>query len=169
VARALNLTARLKQDSDTQQRLQHLRSIFADEVQPQMEAALAMSELVHYARVVVIDDSYLQVLTEFDGDPIEYTEFFRLRLGPIFEQIFSLVEGAPPWEELDDRIAFFEYAKSLDRPALGTSSIQDDGFERGYLFAAYGDATVREIKQRLDQDGAAGGHGDVTTSVPTAP
>jgi hypothetical protein len=144
---ALNLTAPLKQDPDSQAAIAALKARFADEIQPLMDAALAKSELVHFARVLVIDDRYLQVLTEFDGDPIKYTEFFRNELHDVFKLVFSLVEGAPPWEELDDELAFYEYTQELNLPALG-QTVRDD-VNRGYLFAAFGDLSVKEIKHRL--------------------
>ena len=144
---ALNLTAPLKQDEASQAALAALKAGFAEHVQPRMDEALASSQLVHFARVLVIDDRYLQVLTEFDGDPITYTEFFRTELGDIFQQVFALVEGAPPWDELDDEIAFYEYTQKLNLPALGTS-VRDD-VNRGYLFAAVGDTTVQELKRHF--------------------
>lgn len=146
MAIALNLTAPIKQDEDTRNRLQHLAETFADEVQPALDAALARSEIVHFARVLVIDGKYLQVLTEFDGDPQAYTEFFRKELGPIFRIIFSLVDGAPPWDELDDPNNFYEYTSGLDLKSLGTSTSGDE--DRGYLFSSIGDMTVREIKSQ---------------------
>jgi hypothetical protein len=97
MALSLNFTAPLKQDTETQQRVQQLRDVFADNIQPQIDAALAKSELVHFARILMVDNKYIQVLTEFDGDPMCYTEFFRTELPFVFERIFSLVEGAPPW------------------------------------------------------------------------
>jgi hypothetical protein len=144
---ALNLTAPLKQDPDSQAAIAALKARFADEIQPLMDAALAKSELVHFARVLVIDNRYLQVLTEFDDDPIKYTEFFRKELHDVFKLVFSLVEGAPPWEELDDELAFYEYTQELNLPALG-QTVRDD-VNRGYLFAAFGDLSVKEIRRRL--------------------
>ena len=149
MAVALNLTAPLKQDPETQERLRHLAETFAERVQPAMEAALAKSEVVHFARVVVIDGKYIQVLTEFDGDPMQYTEFFRRELGPIFEAIFSMVEGAPPWEELNEPNRFFEYTHDLNLKSLGRATAGDEG--RGYLFSALGDMTVREIKTHVEK------------------
>ena len=150
---ALNLTAPLKQDPESQQRLEELAAAFAEEVQPAIDAALARSEIVHFARVLVIDGKYIQVLTEFDGDPMQYTEFFRRELGPVFEKIFSVVEGAPPWEELNDANTFFEYTRGLNVRALGSSA--DDDERQGYLFSALGDTTVRDIKSRLGSEPAA--------------
>ncbi len=149
MASTLTLTDPLKQDPESQQRLQQLAGVFAEQVQPVIDKALAKSEIVHFARIVVIDKKYIQVLTEFDGDPMHYTEFFRKELGSFFEEIFSLVEGAPPWEELNNPNAFFEFTHGRNLKALGTSSAANA--EQGYLFSAYGDATVREIKKQLGQ------------------
>jgi hypothetical protein len=147
MATALNLTAPIKQDPESQQRLQQIISDFAAQIQPQVEAALAEVETVHYARVVVIDNKYIQVLTEFDGTAEEYAEFFRQKTGELFKLVFSLAEGAPPWEELDNPNSFFEYVNSLNLDSLGEATVGNEG--RGYLFHAYGDATVREIKSSL--------------------
>jgi hypothetical protein len=145
---ALNLTVPLKQDPESQEKLKQLAAHFADQVQPVIDQALAKSELVHFARVVVIDNKYLQVLTEFDGEPDEYTEFFRRELNPVFKAIFELVEGAPPWDELNNPDTFFEFTHNANLPSLGTSGEGSDR-DRGYLFSAYGNNTVREIKQQL--------------------
>ncbi len=153
MATALNLTAPLKQDPESQQRLQQLAAVFAEQVQPMMDAVLARSEIVHFARVLVIDNKYIQVLTEFDGDPEEYTQFFRKQLGPVFEEIFSLVEGAPPWEELNDPNTFYEFSHGLNVRALGTS--EGDNKDHGYMFSALGDTTIREIKKQLGQRSTA--------------
>src|SRR3712207_6239337 len=67
MATALNLTVPLKQDPEAQQQLQELGATFAQSVQPMLDAALAHSQIVHFARILVIDNKYLQVLTEFDG------------------------------------------------------------------------------------------------------
>jgi hypothetical protein len=153
VATALNFTVPLKQDSGSQAALAHLVAAFAEEVQPAIDAALARSQLVHFARVVVIDNKYLQVLTEFDGDPMDYTEFFRKQLGPVFQAIFALAEGAPPWDELNNPNSFFEYTRALNLPSLGTSTVGNEG--RGYLFSAVGDTTVRELQAALDRSGSS--------------
>src|SRR3954466_9052648 len=126
MAIALNLTAPLKQDQDTQAHLQQLAGTFAQHVQPALDAALAKSETVHFARVLVIDGKYLQVLTEFDGDPMAYTEFFRNELGSVFQQIFALVEGAPPWDDLNNPNTFFEYTRGLNVKALGKATEDDE-------------------------------------------
>lgn len=147
MAVALNLTVPLKQDPQSQEALKQLATSFADTVQGPIDRALATSRIVHFARIVVIEEDqrgrYLQVLTEFDGDPMAYTEFFRVNLGPVFEKIFALAEGAPPWEELNTPEAFYEYSHGLNLTSLGASTNPDD--EYGYLYSAAGDKTVREM------------------------
>jgi len=144
---ALNMTAPLKQDAESQAQVAAFAASFESDVQPRMEEALAESETVHFARVLVLGDPprYLQVLTEFDGDPLEYTTFFLEELGPVFKAIFELVEDAPPWEELQEPNRFFEYTSSKNLRALGTSSDP----KRGYLFSALGDVTVKELKAAI--------------------
>ena len=152
MAIALNLTAPIKQDPDTQARLHQLAQAFSERVQPALQEALERSGVVHFARVLVIDDKYLQVLTEFDGDPMAYTEFFRKQLGPVFQAIFALAEGAPPWDELNNPNSIFEYTRALNLPSLGTATVGNEG--RGYLFSAVGDATVRELQAALGHSGS---------------
>lgn len=153
MAIALNLTVPLKQDPQTQKSLKQLVTSFAQNFQPAIDAALRRSQIVHSARILVIDNKYLQVLTEFDGDPTDYTEFFRKELGPLFQEIFSLAEGAPPWEELNNRDGFYKYTHGRNLTALGTSTAGNEG--RGYLFSAVGDKTVRELRAALNQNGSA--------------
>ena len=90
---ALNLTLPIKQDPATQQKLQELKDVFETKVQPVIETALKRSRIVHFARVVVIDNKYIQVLTEYEGPHQEYTEFFRKNLTPVVAAIFALADG----------------------------------------------------------------------------
>ncbi len=143
---ALNFTLKLKQDALTQATLQHVKAVFATTIQPEIDAALGESEIVHYARVLVIDDQFIQVLTEFDGDKKVYTTFFLKALPEVFKTIFSMGEGVPPWEELQDEDRFYEVTKSLNVRSLG---IKDDDSDAGFLFQAYKNTTVKEIKAAL--------------------
>ena len=138
---ALNLTARLKQDAETKAKLKVLKDDFATDVQPAIDAALRKSKLVHFARLLVIDDQYIQVLTEFDGDKRVYTDFFLSALPEVFRAVFELVEGAPPWEQLKNPDRFYEFTRKANLRALGTKA---DDPESGYLFAAY-PQTVQQI------------------------
>ncbi|HEU0098012.1 MAG TPA: hypothetical protein VFQ67_04480 [Allosphingosinicella sp.] len=148
---ALNMTVPLKQDPESLAKLQKLKEVFADHVQPEIDRALRKSKIVHFARVLVIHDKFLQVITEFDGDPEEYTEFFRRELPHVFRPIFELAEGAPPWDELNDQDTFFQASKHLNVKALGRDEGGREG--QGWLFS-YFPKTVREIEESLAGSGA---------------
>jgi hypothetical protein len=152
MAHALNLTLRIKQDPDTLKRLAHIGSIFASQIQPKIDAALRKSQIVHFARVLVVDNKYLQVITEYDGSDTDYTEFFRRELSDVFAMLFSLAENAPAPETMKDADAFFEFSKGLQLRSLGDSVDGDkdqEGHTAGYLFSAYGNREVREILPKL--------------------
>jgi hypothetical protein len=145
MATALNMTMKLKQDPSSQAKLAALKAAFVSKVQPTIDKALGDSQIVHFARVLVIDQDYIQVITEFDGDAEVYTDFFRQALPEVFQAIFDLVEGAPSWDELNNREAFFEYAQKQNLHALGTDAADP---RQGYLFSAYPDKTVKQIMQK---------------------
>ena len=165
---ALNMTVPLKQDPESLAKLQKLKEVFADHIQPEIDRALRKSKIVHFARVLVIHDKFLQVITEFDGDPQEYTEFFRRELPHVFRPIFELAEGAAPWDDLNDQDTFFEASKHLNVKALGRDEGGREG--QGWLFS-YFPKTVREIEESLagrgESENPAGG--DVSPApVPAA-
>ena len=146
---ALNLTLPIKQDAATQAQLKNLEAIFADKVQPAIEAALKKSRIVHFARVVVIDNKYIQVITEYEGSHQEYTEFFRRELTPIFAAIFSLADGVP---DVTNPNAFFEFSKDHNERSLGKAtdnSTDINGKPSGWMFSAYDHMTVEEILTKL--------------------
>ena len=151
----------LKQDPESLAKLQQLKAVFADRIQPEIDRALRKSRIVHFARVLVIHDKFLQVITEFDGDPEEYTEFFRRELPHVFRPIFELAEGAPPWDELNDQDTFFQASKHLNVKALGRDEGGREG--QGWLFS-YFPRTVREIEESLAGSGA--GEAPLGSEVP---
>src|ERR1700759_2083189 len=140
---ALNLTLPIKQDAATLEKLKGLEAIFATQVQPKIAEALKKSKLVHFARVVVIDNKYIQVITEYEGPHEEYTEFFRRALTPVFAKIFELAADAP---DVTDTNAFFKYSKDHNVRSLGTTtsgSTDFDGNPAGWLFSAYDGRDVK--------------------------
>jgi hypothetical protein len=142
---ALTLTLPLKKDPATQNKLAALAANFTDHVQPAIAAALKKSQIVHFARVVVIGTDYIQVITEYEGSHQEYTEFFRRELTPVFKAIFDLAEGAP---DVNDTTAFWEYSKNHNIRSLGTStsgSTDFDGKPAGWLFSAYDGRDVKTV------------------------
>jgi len=148
---ALNLTLPIKQDEATQAKLKHLTANFATEVQPKIEAALKASRIVHFARVVVIDNKYIQVITEYEGPHQEYTEFFRRALTPVFAAIFSLADNVP---DVTDTNAFWEFSKNHNYRSLGTAtngSTDFSGNPAGWLFSAYDHKNVEAILTALEK------------------
>ncbi|MGY3393297.1 hypothetical protein ACVWW6_005888 [Bradyrhizobium sp. USDA 3311] len=119
---ALNLTLKIKQDAATQAQLKNLEAIFADKVQPLIEAALKKSRIVHFARVVVIGNEYIQVITEYEGSHREYTEFFRRELTPVFAAIFSLADMGDKELDVTNPNAFFEFSKNRNERSLGKAT-----------------------------------------------
>jgi len=148
----LNLTLPIRQDAETKKRLEHVKRVFASEIQGKIDKALAASQIVHSARVVVIDDKYLQVLTVYDGDHREYTEFFRKELPDVFALLFSLADTPPQSDDLKDPDAFFNFAASCQVRSLGesTEGLKGVGGEsEGYLFSAFGSRSVKQILPKL--------------------
>lgn len=152
MAHALNLTLKIKQDPETLARLAHIAEVFPTQIQPKIDAALRESGTVHFARVLVIENKYLQVITEYDGDHQDYTEFFRTKLPDVFGLLFGLAENAPDPAAMADKKAFFEFSKSLQLRSLGDSTDGDTdqaGQQAGYLFSAYGNRRVDQILPKL--------------------
>jgi hypothetical protein len=152
MAHALNLTLKIRQDKEAMATLAQVKADFATKIQPIIDAALRKSEIVHFARFLVIDDLYIQVLTEYDGDHKAYTDFFRKELPQLFGLLFSLAVAPINPAVLGDSEKFFEITKGLQVRALGETTsgdIEQDGRAAGYLFSAYGDHEVREIKGLL--------------------
>jgi hypothetical protein len=143
----LNMTLPLKQDSASLAALQNLKTNFATMAQGAIDAALAKSQLVHFARVVVIDDKYIQVLTEYDGEVEVYTEFFRKELQQVFKLIFSLGEGVPDWDSMNNPDDFFKVSAGYNVRSLGDS--KENIPNEGYLFCAYPGKLVPEIQKAV--------------------
>ena len=149
---ALNLTIPLRQDAATKAALAELRADFATTIQKKIEDALRESRKVHFARVLIIHDQYLQVITEYDGDHMEYTEFFREKLPDVFARLFSLAAIPPSADDMGSPDDFFRIAASCHIPSLGESvdRLPDaKGGTEGYLFSAYGSRTVAEVLEKL--------------------
>src|SRR5260221_174022 len=136
---ALNLTLKIKQSPEVLAKLKWIRANFASQIQKKIDDALRASQIVHYARVLVIDDLYIQVITEFDGDEKVYTEFFRKNLLELFTIVFGLAETPPTAEVLASPDEFHKYSTALNLPALGTGGLIPQGTEKekGYFFQAY--------------------------------
>jgi hypothetical protein len=149
----LNLTLPLKQDPQSQAMLEQLVAGFGAQGQPVIDAAVRKSEIIHSARLLIIDNKYMQVLTTFDGDFFDYTEFFRQQLGPVFQVIFGmgLIENGPAWDEINTPDGWYEYTRQHNVRSLGDSISGNP--DQGYLYAPFGETTVRELRDALTQAG----------------
>lgn len=153
---ALNLTLPIRQDTETLSRLQEFKRTFATTLQPDIDRALRESRRVHSARVLVVHDKYLQVITVYDGDHREYTEFFRSKLPHVFAALFSFAETPPVKEDIADPDAFFDLAAGCQLRSLGETTEDLSGVggqSEGYLFSATGSRTVEQILERLPPQG----------------
>lgn len=139
----LNLTIRIKQDAASQALLKKFTEELFPAVQNKIAEAMKKSRILHFARVVVIENKYLQVLTEYDGDRDAYTEFFRRELPDVFKLVFSLAEDAPDPSVIDDKIKFLTYARSKDIHPIGKSISGDE--DDGWVFSAYNHLTVEQV------------------------
>jgi hypothetical protein len=136
----LNVTLPLKQDAASQAKIKVLAGRFATDFWPKVRQVLADSEMVHYARFVVIGDPprYIQILTEYDTDFRVYTDYFADNLKDFFGTVFDVIEGAPPVGTTLTRDQVYELVNHFDLPCLG-----------GVAFSAIGDRTVKEVKQKF--------------------
>jgi hypothetical protein len=153
MAHALNLVMRIKQDAETQKKLAYIASIFPTEIQPLMEKTFSESGIMHFARVLIIDNMYIAIIAEYDGDYRDYSEFFRRALPSVFTLLFSLAENPPPPDLMDDQTHFWQFTKSLQVKSLGVSlgnDLDGEGYLEGYLFSAYGNREVQQIVSKLD-------------------
>jgi hypothetical protein len=134
----LNLTLPLKQDAASQAKLKQFAEQFPTAFLPKVLEVLKQSQMVHYCRFVVIENKYLQVLTEYDTDFRTYTDFFAAHLHDFFGLLFALVEGAPDTSLANDRETVYQFIKKYDLPCFG-----------GKAFSAFGELTVKEIQQKF--------------------
>jgi hypothetical protein len=134
----LNLTLPLKQDAASQGTIKAFLADFPAKYGPGVVAVLKESRMVHYCRFVVIDNRYLQVLTEYDTDFRVYTDFFADQLHDFFKLLFAVVEGAPSVDKAGDREEVYKFISKHDLPSLA-----------GSTFAAYPDLLVPEIQKKF--------------------
>lgn len=126
----LNLTLPLKQDPES---LAGLQQLLANLDPNTVTTALAGSEIVHFARFLLIGTQYIQIITTYDGTEEFYADFFWKQLNNVFKNAYEFVEGAPTgddWTE-DNFLAFNKIPAHQPVPF--------------YLFSAYPDKTVKII------------------------
>ena len=152
MAHALNLFVPILQDPDSLNLLATIKARFATKDQVTIEKAARESQIIHFLRVLILDDKYFIVLTEYDGGHPDYAEFFRVELPDLFKDIFTLAHGPGAWGKLDSEKPFYEASKILQKRSLGNSlygETDPSGAPEGYLFHAYGSRTVKQILAEL--------------------
>ncbi len=104
-------------------------------VKGQMDSAFSTINIVHFARVVFLDNNTkVAVITEFDGDFSTYVQDFAEALGPVFDALFEHTVEAPPLpvEDPQNMLAFIAFSQKYNVPVA-------------YFYSAYPDLTVLNI------------------------
>jgi hypothetical protein len=129
VQSALNLILHLKSPADLQATSKELDANWDD-----LTAAADAIGTLHSMRWVAIDDSTVGLFTTYDGDMDTYIQDFLKYLGPMFDQLVTHVDDAPPRPVQKNPREFIEWTKANDLPSL-----------HGVYFA-YPDLSVQDIK-----------------------
>jgi hypothetical protein len=135
-----------------QPRLATLKDRFQKDDQIKIEAAARKSEIIHFLRVLVLQDKFFVVLTEYDRGHKEYAEFFRIHLNDLFKEIFSIADLPVNWDSVNNEKDFYEASKKFQVRSLGETlygETDPDGKPEGYLFSAYENRSVEDILSKL--------------------
>lgn len=148
----LNFFVPIRQDAEALKKLQELKDTFAKVDQDLIEAAARKSRIIHFLRVLVLDDKYLVVLTEYEGGHKEYAEFFRKELNELFKKIFEMADIEVDWNDVNNEPAFYAAASKFQIRSLGNSIYDEMGPDdkpAGYLFSAYKNRSVEDILKKI--------------------
>ncbi len=132
--KTLTLVLTLKTPADYDDLTQFLSS-----VKDQMDNAFRTLNIVHFARVVFLDNNTkVAVITEFDGDFPTYVQDFAQALGPLFDALFEHTVEAPPVpvEDPQNTQAFIDFSQKYNLPVA-------------YFYSAFPDLTVLNILDLL--------------------
>lgn len=143
----LALALKVGQDRRKKENFKEFIETFSTHIQPAIDKALDESQLFHFARFSVVDETILQFLVVHDAPKNDCIEFLRLNLPGLFKTIFALGDETPPWDEVNTQEAFLFAvtqleAKSLGMPVTGPA-------EGGWMYSAFGAMTVWEIRQAI--------------------
>jgi hypothetical protein len=67
----------------------------------------------------------------------------------VFKEIFSLADGVPGWDELNQQDTFYKVSRKRNVRSLGQSTTGDA--EEGYLFSGYPGIQVKNILEKFTQ------------------
>jgi len=110
-------------------------AVLVPQVKGQMDNAFKKLNIVHFARVVFLDNNTkVAVITEYDEDFDTYVRDFAENLGPAFDALFQHTVDAPPLpvEDPQNTQAFIDFSKKYNVPVA-------------YFYSAFPDLTVRNI------------------------
>ena len=131
---SLNVAMRLK--SPVRDNADRVRQVIRSAA-PRIEEALRGSRHVHFAWFELIEsDSVLVLHTVYDGPFWAYVQHFALKVGDLFDELFSYIENPPPTPVEKFPNEFVAHIQRYDRsPAMG------------YFFSAYPRSDVARIKR----------------------
>src|SRR4051794_22170313 len=109
----LNFFVPIRQDEESLKKLQELKDNFSKVDQDLIEKAARKSKIIHFLRVLVLQDKYFVVLTEYDGGHKEYSEFFRTELNSLFKKIFEIADIEVDWNNVNNEPAFYAAASKF--------------------------------------------------------
>jgi hypothetical protein len=116
--------------------LEQLRAVLADLSRPGEDSPIAKISTIHFARWVIIDDgTRLLFTTNFDGSWDDYLDEFIREGHEGLDAIWNNCEGYPEGGARD-REAFKKY-------------VRDHEYSAELFYAAYPDATVRNVYKAL--------------------
>jgi hypothetical protein len=100
---------------------------------PKMFEAADSIGTLHFARFVVLGDTTLAFVSEYDGEFNDYIMDFTKFLGPVFDAIFEHVNNPPPTPVAKNPEALIEWSKRNNLAPLA-------------FYSAYPAMTVQDIK-----------------------
>jgi hypothetical protein len=100
---------------------------------PKLFDAADVIGTLHFARFVVLGETTLAFVSEYDGELGDYIMDFTKHLGPIFDTIFTHVLDAPPTPVAKNAEALIDWVKAHNRDPLA-------------FYSAYPAMSVGDIK-----------------------
>jgi hypothetical protein len=120
----------IKSPADMQTLALTLPSLF-----PMMFDAADTIGTLHFARFVLLGETTLAFVSEYDGDFRDYIMDFTKFLGPVFDTVFAHVVNPPPTPVAKNAEALIEWVKSHNPEPIA-------------FYSAYPFLTVQDIKAR---------------------
>lgn len=108
---------------------------------PQIEKTLDDARHVHFASFLFIEnDTKLVLQTVYDRDFDAYIEYFALKIGPLFDLVFTHIEDAPPSPVSEFPKEFVDTMRRYNAQPVA-----------GYFYSAYPTAEVWMIRKQFNR------------------